>query len=482
VFLSESLAATAGEPGLAMPREQGGSCSAPPAAKRPVVAAVSERYLVFLATSLFLGLGLGFVLAILLPLAQALRAHWGLRWESLAQVHGHVQVVGFAGFFIIGMGYRLIPRFSGTPLRHAWTVIPVYSLLLVGILLRALSQPLDDDVWLHWGPAIAAVCEFVGASLFGLTVLDTLRRPLRNRQVWAAFMAAGAVWFVVQAAFGAWFLTDLSFGGGLAGLPAGQTVLTEGRDRLLLTVQVYGFLLGFLLGVAIRAVPTFFGHRPHRYLSLAAWALLQAGIVLFSGEALLTVWHGEGVVWLQSAGLLCLGVALLAVAATTGSWKSPSRLRPTARPVAGFLSAAFLWCALAGTLDCGFALRGWVTTHALPTTQADAVRHLLTVGVVTTLIVGMAHLVVPALATRRLTGSSTRRRLVFLQVCLAVAVLFRVVPPLVPDIDARVRDSLLGTAGSVAWLALALFALILWSARRQQANLIELVTQTSPTG
>jgi len=41
------------------------------------------------------------------------------------------------------------------------------------------------------------------AALFCLTILPALRRRLRERQPWAAFMAAGAFWFLAQAAFGA---------------------------------------------------------------------------------------------------------------------------------------------------------------------------------------------------------------------------------------------------------------------------------------
>jgi Ca2+/H+ antiporter len=94
----------------------------------------------------------------------------------------------------------------------------------------------------------------------------------------------------------------------------------------------------------------------------------------------------------------------------------------------------------------------------------------------------MAHLVVPALATQRLTGSSARRRVLLLQGCLIVAVLLRVVPLFLPGLDGRVRESLLGAAGVVAWLALLLFAAVLWRARRQQAELIELTVQGARPG
>jgi uncharacterized protein involved in response to NO len=447
------------------------------ATTRQRVAASGERYLFFLATSLSMAVGLGFVLAILLPVAVALQASWGLRWQALAQVHGHVQVVGFAGLFIVGMAYRLVPRFSGVPLRNPWTLTPAGGLLVAGVLLRALTQPLNDVAAFGWGPALASVCELCGAALFCLSVLPTLWRPLRAGQPWAPFMAAGAIWFLVQAVLGAWFLVTLSIAGSpLNALPGGRTVLPDDRDTLLLTLQFYGFLLGFIFGVATRAVPTFFAHRPSVRVVRAAWLLLQAGLLLFAGEALQTIIRQAHVVGLQVAGLLCLGAALLAAAGATGSWKPASRLRPSARGAAGLLRAAFGWCAIAGTMDIAFAFKSAIQGQPLAGNEADAVRHVLAVGVITTMILAMGHLLVPALATQRLAGLTARRRLLLLQTLLIGAVVLRAGPPLITGLNARVSFSLIGAAGVLAWLAVALFSSFLLKAHREQATIIEAIT------
>ena len=56
-------------------------------------------YRQFIAASLVLGIGGGFLLSILLPLARTLDWGWGAstRWSELVQVHGQLQLVGFAG-------------------------------------------------------------------------------------------------------------------------------------------------------------------------------------------------------------------------------------------------------------------------------------------------------------------------------------------------------------------------------------------------
>ena len=448
------------------------------ARSRPVVAAAGERYLLFLAASLLLAVGLGFVLAVLLPLAVALQATWGLRWEALAQAHGHVQVIGFAGLFIAGMAYRLVPRFSGTPLRNSWTLLPVFGLLVAAVLLRAISQPLNDNPAFAWGLPLASICELLGALLFCLSILPTLRRPLLDGQPWAPFMAAGAIWFLVQGALGAWFLTDLWLNGSaLNALPGGRTVLPGDRDNLLLAIQFYGFLLGFIFGVDTRAVPTFFAHRPSVRLVRASWLLLQIGLLLFAGEALQTSLRHTHIVGVQILGLFCLGAALIGAAATTGSWKPASRLRPSARGAAGLLKAAFAWCAVAGALDIAFAIQSWASRQPLADNEADAVRHILAVGFVTTMIIGMGHLLVPALATQRLAGLTAKRRLLLFRILLFAAVVLRAGPPLLPELSGRLSYSLIGCAGVLAWLAVALFGYFLWRARREQAGNLEAVAR-----
>ena len=60
----------------------------------------------------------------------------------MVQAHGHAQLFGWAGLFVIGVGLFFLPRLRGTTLARielaAWSL----ACLVVGISLRALCQPL----------------------------------------------------------------------------------------------------------------------------------------------------------------------------------------------------------------------------------------------------------------------------------------------------------------------------------------------------
>lgn len=75
-----------------------------------------------LEAALLLGAGGGFVLATILTLTQALAVPLGPWWTALAQAHGHLQLYGWAGLFVLGVAFHFLPRLRGTPLAAPWLV------------------------------------------------------------------------------------------------------------------------------------------------------------------------------------------------------------------------------------------------------------------------------------------------------------------------------------------------------------------------
>src|SRR5215217_2432819 len=202
----------------------------------------------FIGAALAVAVGAGFILAVLLPLAAALGWEWGSRWRALVQVHGHLQLVGWLGLFIAGMAFRLAPRFSGRPLRAAALTTPTLALLLAGLLGRAIAQPWLDQPALRALLPLSALLELSGALLFAGMLTATLA-PTLGRVAPAPLFVVGASGLVLQALLGALWLPALT---------ADRPFIPADRSAVLLSVQFFGFVLPFILGVSLRALPTFF--------------------------------------------------------------------------------------------------------------------------------------------------------------------------------------------------------------------------------
>lgn len=51
-------------------------------------------------------------------IALAITAGFGLggtRWPAAEQAHGHIQVFGWAGLMVLGVGFHFLPRLRGAP-------------------------------------------------------------------------------------------------------------------------------------------------------------------------------------------------------------------------------------------------------------------------------------------------------------------------------------------------------------------------------
>lgn len=111
---------------------------------------------------------------------------------------------------------------------------------------------------------------------------------------------------------------------------------------------------------------------------------------------------GQVAVRSQQAGAVLIAAAMIGAFLETGVWKRPQGLRPSARHTTLLLRTALLWMLLAAGLLGFSAVSALPGNQRVAAYQADAVRHMLALGLFSTLIAGMAQLVLPALAQRRL--------------------------------------------------------------------------------
>ncbi len=169
---------------------------------------VERAHLPFIVGAFVIAVLGGFSLALALPLDAYFRGLSPSFFEH-AQVHGHLQAVGFAGFFIIGVSYRIGPRFSQNPLAYPRLVAPSFYLLGGGVLARFIGQPVADHEPFGTLMALSGWLELAGVGCFAAITLATMAPARGRNDVSAWLFSVGALWFLAQGVLNAIWLTEL---------------------------------------------------------------------------------------------------------------------------------------------------------------------------------------------------------------------------------------------------------------------------------
>jgi len=375
------------------------------AARRPLLRYLfreEHQYAPFVGFAFFFALCVGFPLGLLLAHAVAQGTSLGGRSPQLVQVHGHIQLVGWFGLLVMGMGYRLASRFTAVKHRYQ-AVVPLTLICVVaGLFLRGFGQAFADE-----GAVFAILfgssgaLEYLGVSLFVAVILRALLLGRPDEFGYKPFFAAGVFWLALGMLLNASLV--------LVAARDEQAILPSSRSAVVAFVLLYGFASMFVLAVSVRTFPIFFGReKANRTALTIAWLALNAGIAIYAASALWETYDRSGGLRLaQNVGFIFVGGGLALMVATVGIFRgTPHRLREAARRNMRFVRSAYAWLALAAVLHVYFGGRAVMDDTVVPSLETDAVRHFISIGFLTTVTVGMAFLVMPALAMRRLSGRS----------------------------------------------------------------------------
>lgn len=418
--------------------------------------AAADRHVRFIYASLTLAVGGGFALAVWLPAAAAL-GHLDVSWLAFAQVHGHVQVIGFAGLFVLGVLTKLAPRFgNGHEVDHRLMDIAFWC-LLTGLVMRAVAQPFAGQGTFGAMLAVGAVIEFVGAAAAATAVGAVVWDAAMAGAPHALLILSGLGWWMLQAALSAGWCIGLAMDGG--------TLIRGDRNAVLLVMQVYGFPLCVFAGVGLRTFPTFFAMpAPSLWLGRAAAVLIGGGVLAWSAGGLVGS-TGRDLDVAIEAGQASVGAGILVLISATGWWRREMRLAAASQPLGWALRMTLVALTVAGTLLAGTGVLALVRGAPTSPQVLDAVRHVFTVGVVTQGIVVMAQLILPEFASERLVHRPPRWRGVVLGAGLASAAVLRGLAPLA-NLDATLELWLMAAGGGIAFVCVATFAVMFVRARR----------------
>ena len=304
---------------------------------------------------------------------------------SLLQAHGHSQIFGWIGTFVLGIGFYSIPKMTGRtalPAARGWTA---WLLWTCGVLLRWTA----GFYHLYWRVSLplSALLELCAFLIF----LGSVRshRPAESKNsggrkpVWIISVLMGT------AGFGVGLLMNF-FAAMYVSVTATGPAFPASFESRFLTLLAYAFIVPTIWGFSARWLPVFLGLKAVNE-TLLRYALLLSAI----GVALAEIRLFHVAPW------------IIALAAATSLrafhlFEQPERAAKitgvhVSFPV--FVRIAYIWLVIAAALGiCAAYLdrnNGWV----------GASRHALTVGFVASMVFAIGQRVLPAFAGMRVLYS-----------------------------------------------------------------------------
>lgn len=300
------------------------------------------------------------------------------------QAHGHAQVFGWIGSFILGIGFYSIPKLRGATKPAFGAAWACWAMWTIGVAVRWAANVYGWQ-WRLLLP-VSGVLELAAFLIFFRAVSQ--HRPEdsgKNRLdpwIWVVVSASTGLMLVLIANVAACVYLALR---GIS--PALPHVL----DQRYLAMVTWGFLVPFVWGFSARWMPVFLGLKPIR-----AKLLLSALVVNFAAVGLtLAGWGGEATV------LFVVGTAM-AIAALR--MFEAAQQEPKTRGVHSsfpfFVRMAYGWLLVAALLGVGAAL--WDSSGGI----WGASRHALTVGFIAVMVLCVGQRILPAFAGMRLLWST----------------------------------------------------------------------------
>ena len=301
------------------------------------------------------------------------------------QAHGHAQVFGWIGTFILGIGFYSIPRVRNAQPFALWEAWSCWLLWTVGVTARWAASVYQ---W-HWRAIlpISASLELLAFLIFFRAV--STHKPASSSQerskleTWIFVVVAGTLGLLGTLA--------ANLGGCIwVAIHGSSSAFPQSLDQRYLVLMAWGFMVPFVWGFSARWLPTFLGIRtPCNRGLLLMLALNFAGVTAALFGAF------------RVAVILLLGAAVLSNLALRVQTRSlqPAKTKGIHPAFPYFIRLAYGWLVVAAVLGV------WAAFAANSDGIWGASRHALTVGFVATMVFAIGQRLLPAFGGMRLLYS-----------------------------------------------------------------------------
>jgi hypothetical protein len=302
------------------------------------------------------------------------------------QAHGHAQIFGWIGTFILGIGFYSIPKMTGgkaQPATRGWAALLLWS---SGALLRWSA---GVYLW-HWRGILplSALLE-LGAFLIFLRSVSRHRPAVPQQSggsppVWVLSVLLGTFGFGIGLVMNLFAAAYVSVYGTAPAFPA----WFESR---FLTLLLFAFIVPTIWGFSARWLPVFLGLQPvNETLLRMALALGITGVVLAQAG----FFHAAPWLFAIAAAVSVGALHLL------GASERPAKTTGVHPAFSSFVKIAYIWLMVATALGIAAAYfdhgNGWT----------GGSRHALTVGFISTMVFAIGQRILPAFAGMKILYSA----------------------------------------------------------------------------
>jgi hypothetical protein len=305
--------------------------------------------------------------------------------------HGHAQLFGWVGLFVMGFAYQMFPAIWQRRLVAPRAVPAVFGTMVAGVALRTIGIAGVGKDWAVPITVVGGVLEAGAIVTFLVQLWLTWRRSLARGEPYVRFVGTSLVFLLIQMPFGLWHtLNTLT-------APTREALVwyVATYQAVLRDLQVHGFALMMVLGVSMKVLPPFFGVSPvTRKRARVAWALILGGVI---GEvALFLAYRLTGHHALAAALMLpwlMLALGTLSIVAVFRPWRPFPRWDRSAK----FVRAAYLWLTASMVMLLCLPIERALVHVPFSHAYYGSIRHAITVGFISQMIIGISARVVPDL-------------------------------------------------------------------------------------
>jgi hypothetical protein len=315
--------------------------------------------------------------------------------------HGHAQIFGWVGLFVMGCAYQAFPRFKHTSLAQPDLARLSFWLMVVGLVVRSTCEPFAEAApFLAWLASAASLVEVTAVGLFCWVIAATWKASGKGLAFYDWYILSALFWFLAQSVYEAVYLAAT-----LTTPREGLVALVGTWQAPLRDLQIHGFALLMILGVSQRMLHHMYGF-PAPSPRLSLWALIGLNLAVVGEATGLVLMRVADRAWaaLWLASVLLLTACVMALLA---NWRAFGRPPQTDRGLK-FVRAAYVWLLVALAMlvllpGYQFGLLPWAAPEGYAASIGfshayyGATRHAITVGFISLMIVGVAAKIVPTL-------------------------------------------------------------------------------------